>query len=273
VGWRLIHDTTPGIKTHQASDLASQLDDQRALTKQLEDDLLASRGASTPGTGGGAAPGATAAVAPLSPGASASLDGGLLDGGSGAAAAGGDESVMRVLVGQRERLQRRVKQLEEELAGARAAAEAARGQLEAARADNVALVERLRYVGGYRQQAAARKVSDGAGVGGGRPGSRWLFPRGDEALAAASVYSSIKRRHARHHQTRQDATAGRGPAADVEAGGAGDVVGRYSQLYEERINPFREFQVRFLPPLSGWMGRLVGRLGGPLLLEGLHCLV
>ncbi|GBF98384.1 hypothetical protein Rsub_10779 [Raphidocelis subcapitata] len=171
----------------QLADAEARLSEREALIKQLEEDLLSGR------AGGAPPPAPASGPAPLpAPALSASLDGGGGGGGEG-----GEDSLARVLAGQRDRLRARVKELEEQLAAARAASDAAAAALEAARADNVALVERLRYVGGYRQQAAARK--DAAG------------PRG-----AAS--------------------------ADVEAGGAGDVVGRYSQLYEERINPFKEFQ-------------------------------
>jgi homeobox protein cut-like len=101
--------------------------------------------------------------------------------------------MLRVLVGQRDRLKQRVQELELQLAGTRRELQTAQHELSAARADNVALVERLRYVGGYRQQAAAARSNVG----------------------------------------------GKG---DVESGG-GDVVGKYSQLYDASIDPFKEFQV------------------------------
>lgn len=117
-------------------------------------------------------------------------------GGAGGGAEGpageGSESMLRVLVGQRDRLRAKVQELEVALAGTRSEAAAAQQQLAAARADNVALIERLRYVGGYRQQMAAARHSEGA---------------------------------------------------NVEAGSGADVVGKYSQLYDEGMNPFKEFQV------------------------------
>lgn len=126
----------------------------------------------------------------------AAAAGGVGDwGGSGAegAAGEGSESMLRVLVGQRDRLRAKVQELEVALAGSRSEAAAAQQQLAAARADNVSLIERLRYVGGYRQQMAAARQSDGV---------------------------------------------------DVEAGSGADVVGKYSQLYDAGINPFKQFQVR-----------------------------
>ncbi|KAI8464036.1 MAG: CASP C terminal-domain-containing protein [Monoraphidium minutum] len=178
----------------QVSELKAQLAEKEAARRRrarARAPSAALGGAATPRRGGG---GALASFASFDGGGGGG--GGELDGGGGGGG-GGEDSVMRVLVGQRDRLRARVKELEEALAASRGAADAARRALDTARADNVALVGRLRYVGGYRQQAAARKDA------GARPGG-----------------------------------------GDVEAGSgaAGDVVGRYAQLYEERINPFKEFQ-------------------------------
>lgn len=72
-------------------------------------------------------------------------------------------------------------------------AQGVRNDVAAARADNVALVERLHYVGGYRQQQVSRRSAT---------------------------------------------------ATDLEAGTSGaDAEGRYSKMYEDGINPFKEFQV------------------------------
>lgn len=68
---------------------------------------------------------------------------------------GGERTMVSVLVSQRDRFRRRVQELEEGIAKAGAEATRVRKELEAARADNVALVERLRYVQGY--QGARRK--------------------------------------------------------------------------------------------------------------------
>lgn len=104
--------------------------------------------------------------------------------------------MLRVLVGQRDRLRAKVQELEVQLASAQGELHTAQQGLTAARADNVALIERLRYVGGYRQQAAAARTNAAGGKG------------------------------------------------DIEAGA--DVVGKYSQLYDEGINPFKQFQVGFV---------------------------
>lgn len=215
----------------QVSELQEQLQQKTGLIAQLEDDLCSIR------QGGGSSSNSAAAVAAAAL-AGGGLDlssssGGAADGrrlsaglgsgelgrfGSGAAAAGasgdwgeaaapaegGSDTMLRVLVGQRDRLRARVQELDVALAAAQAEGAAAAQQLAAARADNVALIERLRYVGGYRQQMAA-------GGGGGKGGGR-------------------------------DVEAGVGGGGSAAGG---EVVGRYSALYDEGINPFKEFQVCF----------------------------
>lgn len=178
----------------QVSELQEQLQQRLDLIGRLEEDLLAVRqGSAGPAAAveaAGAAQGGAAAAAASGPAGVA---------GSGSPPAHEDASssseshMLRVLVGQRDRLKQRVQELELQLAATRGELQTAQHELAAARADNVALVERLRYVGGYRQQAAA----------------------------------------ARSH------VAAKG---DVESG-QGDVVGKYSQLYDDSIDPFKEFQV------------------------------
>lgn len=205
------------------ADLQDQLQQKADLITQLEEDLLSIKQTSAqPHTAPLSAPSAlksqssTDGRSPRHPTASAAsgdlgraaataaaiaaaASGGVGDwgasGGEGGPTASGEgsESMLRVLVGQRDRLRAKVQELEVALAGVRSEAAAAQQQLAAARADNVALIERLRYVGGYRQQMAAARQSKGV---------------------------------------------------DVEKGSGADVVGKYSQLYDEGIDPFKEFQVR-----------------------------
>jgi homeobox protein cut-like len=177
------------------SDLQEQLQQKSDLISRLEDDLLAVRqGTAAAAVGAAAGSAATAAAASGLAGAagSSSLSGPLASADDDAGGSS-DSRMLRVLVGQRDRLKQRVQELELQLAATRGELQTAQHDLAAARADNVALVERLRYVGGYRQQAAAARSN----------------------------------------------VAGKG---DVEAGG-GDVVGKYSQLYDDSIDPFKEFQV------------------------------
>jgi homeobox protein cut-like len=180
----------------RVSDLEAQVSDQQQLIEQLEDDL---RAAASAGVG---AQGLLAAGALGShPSDSGGVAAGVLGDTNAAAGDHAEMSVVRVLAGQRDRLRQRVQELEEGLAAAKQEVTQVKAQLEAAKADNIALIERLRYVGGYRQQSAARAgAEEGEGKGGG--------------------------------------------GEDVEAGKGADVVGRYTRLYEEGINPFKEFQVR-----------------------------
>uniref|UniRef100_A0A383WP23 Protein CASP n=1 Tax=Tetradesmus obliquus TaxID=3088 RepID=A0A383WP23_TETOB len=182
----------------QVAELQEQQQQQSDLISRLEDDLLAVR-QGTAGTAAAAAAPGTAAAAAATGLVGAAGSGSLpapLASADDDANSSSDSHMLRVLVGQRDRLKQRVGELELQLAATRGELQTSQHELSAARADNVALVERLRYVGGYRQQAAAARSSAAAtGAAGG----------------------------------------------DVEAGG-GDVVGKYSALYDEAIDPFKEFQ-------------------------------
>ncbi|GLC41611.1 hypothetical protein PLESTF_000273100 [Pleodorina starrii] len=165
-----------------AAELETQLAEQVALVRQMEEDLLASRAAEArlaAGTGcmapGGAA--STPNVAGLVSAPSGDVD-------------DGDASMVRVLCAQRDRFRARVHDLEEELTRLRAELAATKSAAAAAKADNIALVERLRYV------------------------------------------------HSRTTPVGGDGKAGRG--GDVEAGA--EVERRYGKIYDEGINPFKEFK-------------------------------
>lgn len=113
----------------------AEVERQKALITRLEEDLIAAEDAgglagSEGGTGGdgGDASNAMLARTPSS---------------------GGDQTLLSVLSAQRDRLRGRVQELEAQSAAAQHAVVKAKQDLEAARADNVALVERLRYVQGY----------------------------------------------------------------------------------------------------------------------------
>lgn len=173
----------------QVSELQDQLQQKQELVSRLEEDLLAVR----QGPAEAGSPAATAAAA-----ADAELANGDL-------AHGTDTHMMRVIVGQRDRLRQRVQELELQLANTQAELQTAQQSLVVARVENIALIERLRYVGGYRQQAAAARTNAAAAGGG-----------------------------------------------DIEAGA--DVVGKYSQLYDEGINPFKQFQVGYVCWFAGvWL--------------------
>lgn len=100
--------------------------------------------------------------------------------------------MIRVVCSQRDRFRAKVLELEEELSRVRAELAATKSQAATAKADNIALVERLRYVHSFKAQQ------------------------------------------------RTGAGAGAGTAGDMEAGA--EAERRYGRLYEERLNPFKEFQ-------------------------------
>ncbi|GIL82819.1 hypothetical protein Vretimale_8189 [Volvox reticuliferus] len=164
-----------------AAELEAQLAEQVALVRQLEEDLLASRAAEARLAAGAGA---------IAPGGSASSPNvaGLVTSASGDTD-DGDASMVRVLCAQRDRFRARVHDLEEELTRLRAELAATKSAAAAAKADNIALVERLRYV-----HSRTTAVGDGK--------------------------------------------AGKG--ADVEVGA--EVERRYGKIYDEGINPFREFK-------------------------------
>eukprot|EP00955_Chlamydomonas_euryale_P042772 352421-Chlamydomonas_euryale.AAC.53 len=162
------------------SDLEEAAAKQQALVDRLEEDLLASRGAFQAPTGSGGPP-ATLGDEPLSSFGS--------NGDSGGVDAGPDTSMLRVLCGQRDRFRQRAAELEEEMARAKLELSTARNETAAARADNVALVERLRYVHDFRKQHPPSTT-----------------------------------------------------ARDVEDGGGAEVERRYQRIYEDGLNPFKEFQ-------------------------------
>ncbi|KXZ54818.1 hypothetical protein GPECTOR_4g889 [Gonium pectorale] len=176
-------------------DLEAQLAEQVSLVRQLEEDLLASRAAEQrlAATGSG---GAAAAIGMGS--ASSPNVAGLVGGAAGGDADDGDASMLRVLCAQRDRLRARCHDLEEELTRLRAELTATKSAAAAAKADNIALIERLRYV----HSRTGITGSGGVGGGGGRGGS-------------------VK-------------------GGDVEAGA--EVERRYGRMYDEGINPFKEFK-------------------------------
>ena len=69
---------------------------------------------------------------------------------------GGEHTMLSALCSQRDRFRERVRQVEEQLAGAHQDHLQLKRDLDSARADNVALVERLRFVQGYQSQQRKR---------------------------------------------------------------------------------------------------------------------
>ncbi|KAG2424374.1 hypothetical protein HXX76_014583 [Chlamydomonas incerta] len=182
-----------GAAAH-AAELEAQLAEQVTLVKQLEEDLLASRRAAGGGGGGGGLAGSSS---------SANVEG-LVSAPSGEVDDSGDASMVRVLCAQRDRFRARCHDLEEELGRLRAELAAVKSAAAAAKADNIALVERLRYVHS-------------------RSGPSGPSPSGAAAGAAARA-------------------GGGGGGRDVESAAGAEVERRYGRLYDEGINPFKEFK-------------------------------
>lgn len=161
----------------QAAAVQAQLAEARAATAQLEADLAVA--ASTTALGGGGVSGAAATGAGASAdavehvslkniampssvdGASAGAAGGGTGGDCGSGNVGADGAVLLpVVLRQRDRLSARVAELEEERGRLEARASELTGANERLTADNVRLVEQIRFV-------KARQVAGGGGEGGG----------------------------------------------------------------------------------------------------------
>jgi len=135
--WRLELAQTSGeaeSASAKVADLEALVQEREGLIARLEEDLLAakpgSRAESTEATFLGTADRPEA----------------------GGAEEGGERTMVAVLCSQRDRFRKRVSELEEENMQMDRERKAARRDLDTAKADNVALVERLRYVQGYRSK-------------------------------------------------------------------------------------------------------------------------
>ena len=226
------------------SEIEAELEQQRSLVAQLEDDLIAAGQASSvmetamssttvSGAGGGGGTGAAAAAGAGENGqgvnnsnddgggGGTSFDNGTAPtGGLGRSTSsslgdtapptggggGGEQTMVMVLSSQRDRLRARVHELESAAALTSQTLSKAKQDAAAARADNVALVEQLRYVQGYAAAGGKQKTANGGG-GGGRRGA---LP------------------------------------SDIEAGSGAGVVGKYMKEYEDRVNPLTDFRSREL---------------------------
>ncbi len=130
----------------RVAELESELERQKALVEKLEEDLIAAEKAaelageaSTMSNGDGVAGGGGGGVSRTS----------SLNTDTATNAGGSEQSMVQVLSGQRDRLRARVQDLESAAAVAAQTLAKAKQDTAAARADNVALIEQLRYVQGY----------------------------------------------------------------------------------------------------------------------------
>lgn len=129
----------------QVADLEQQLQEKEALVNRLEEDLVSG------GTGGvGANKRSTKQLS------------GLLSSGGGNDEEEGEQPMLRVICSQRDRFRQRVHELEEELNKVRTELQTVKAAAAAAHADNIALVERLKYVHGFKAQRKHGDVESGS---------------------------------------------------------------------------------------------------------------
>ncbi|PSC73915.1 Transcription factor CCAAT displacement CDP1 [Micractinium conductrix] len=144
----------------RAAELEGDLAAEKELVGRLEDDLLAAESAGGVGAGGSAAAAAAGAT-----------DGGQE--GAGGAGREGESPMVAVLCSQRDRFRARALEVEAHLATLGQELKRVRADAEAMRADNLALVERLKFVQGYQgggggggaRRNAADDLEAGAVVG------------------------------------------------------------------------------------------------------------
>lgn len=145
----------------QVGKLQAELQMLQALNSHLEEDLLAAErsvgrqlhrrsGSETMGDHGTPQAEILDFEAPASVAAQQAAEG----------ADEGEHAMLRVLVSQRDRFRSRAQQLEEQAAQVSVQVSRLRNDLEASRADNIALVERLKYVQGYQSAGRSRKALD-----------------------------------------------------------------------------------------------------------------
>ncbi|KAK9826852.1 hypothetical protein WJX81_008080 [Elliptochloris bilobata] len=145
----------------RTAEAEARADAAQELVQRLEEDLLAAQLASSSAGDAGRAGSVSGDGGAGSDHLSTAL---AQDSNGVAGGATGERTMAGVLAAQRDRLRARVAPLEEAVAQATAEAASLRSEVAAARADNVALVERLRFVQGYAQQQRTRKDAGGGDV-------------------------------------------------------------------------------------------------------------
>jgi homeobox protein cut-like len=137
--------STAEAAVSKVTELELELERQKGLVEKLEEDLIAAERA------------AELAGEAATPKTTAGNDGGTdasgrntsLSNGGDSNYGGTEQSMVQVLSGQRDRLRARVQELESNAAIAAQTLAKAKQDVAAARADNVSLIEQLRYVQGY----------------------------------------------------------------------------------------------------------------------------
>jgi homeobox protein cut-like len=136
-----------------------------------------------------------------------------------------EDAVISVLSHQRDRLRLRVTELEERAAEAAQSLVEATNQATTLKADNIALVERLKYVQSYGNNATTCSDSNGNRRGSSGGGRSSLLPQ-----SSIDVEDGLG--SARNNTATTATTNNEG------------VVGKYMPEYEESINPFSDFRAR-----------------------------
>ncbi|KAL3136045.1 hypothetical protein ABBQ32_007079 [Trebouxia sp. C0010 RCD-2024] len=144
------------VSLSRIAELEAELSQLQQLNAKLEEDLLAELAAERSGSHMNKAGNGHHPDDESQPGLASSLGHGE-DWGSDE----GCHTMVKVLCSQRDRFKDRAHQLELQLAQAQEEAQAGRSQAEATKADNLALLERLKYVQGYQAQPRTiRKMVD-----------------------------------------------------------------------------------------------------------------
>ncbi len=158
--------STAEAATTKVAELENEVERQKKLVEKLEEDLIAAEKAaelageaSTPKYNNPAgAPTADDRAENNTLGRSTSLSN-----ESSSLVGGSEQSMVQVLSGQRDRLRSRVQELESAAAHAAQTLAKAKQDTATARADNVALIEQLRYVQGYAAPGTKRDLEAGSG--------------------------------------------------------------------------------------------------------------
>lgn len=181
--------------------LQQQLLQSQQLVKQLEADLVAlsSRSSGAIGVLPGAALGLSMhggvtdsltgledlALAPSAAGvdAAAAAGCGSAAAAEGASASGGDAAVLQAVTGQRDRFKARIGELEAEQAQMTTRLQQAAAQVDTVTKDNVALVEKIRWVVGQ----AGRQEGGADGGQSGRQAGRQAYPKAQKGRSRGTV--------------------------------------------------------------------------------------
>lgn len=166
-----------------------------------------------------------------------------VEGGDGCDGGGGGELAMsRVLIAQRDRLRARVRSLEAEVLTLRERAVADSREREKLEQDNVKLYEKIRYLqryGGGHASAVGDVGSGGGGDGESDPeGVSSVGAGGSLGRGLMRVLGGLGRRS---HSPMSSSSSSVSPAS---FGSGAAVEARYARLYEQHLDPFREFNSR-----------------------------